>query len=139
MYVRPRSLLANEETVPSLVGGNKCLSTFGSPFTLLPTVTHSTAIDISERSPISLQWYCTSLSTTPISKVLRPCTLSITSDTVPSRIDAPLSMRRVDHSCSRIVWCRSTNAWRIDDLPEALGPDSSVNGPRGRRSSSKHL
>src|SRR5436305_1416940 len=51
----------------------------------------------------------------------------------------PLRRRRVDHSCSRIVWWSSTRAWRTDDLPEALEPESKVSGPRGSRNSSKHL
>src|SRR5712691_5795465 len=96
-------------------------------------------MDISERSPVKAHWYGYSSSTTPISKVYRPLTLSTTSVTLPMRSDAPFNRSRVDHSCSRMVWCSRTRACRTDDLPEALPPESSVRKPSGSLSNSKHL
>ena len=99
----------------------------------------STPIDISSRSPWNVHRAVVVPSTRPISNCRRPCTLSTTSSTVPSRTESPFNIRRVDHSCSRMVWCRSTRACRAEDFPDAFEPDRSVRGPRGRSSVSKHL
>ena len=101
--------------------------------------TFPTCNDISPRSPVNHQWQPVSSSANPISKLLVPCSWSTTSVTVPKSDTLPLSIMRVDHSFSCIVWCSSTKDCKTDDLPEALVPDRSVRGPSGRRSNSKHL
>src|SRR4030067_5230 len=139
MYVRPRKHEANDKVVLFDLSGKRYRNSFGCLCNDLPMATRSTDMDISEGSPAKAQCHVIFPTAIPISNVRRPCTLSTTSETVPSRIASPFSMRRVDHSCSRIVWCRRTSAWRTDDFPDALEPDSNVRWPRGSFSVSKHL
>ena len=104
-----------------------------------PACTRLTFKDISCRSPENSHRQFMSWSVNPMSKLPRPVNWSTTSVTVPSFVSDPLSISRVDHSWSHMVWCNRAMDWSTEDLPEALVPQRSVKGASGSLNNSKHL